>query len=738
VPFLLLVSSLAFAAETKEKQVQALNAILGELEHHYGMINYKQEEFGITYEMLRQKYTALIMTAQTRPEGEGVVPAVEREVLSREEFQQLMIALVGEFRDGHTNLSRASRRIFTLGFHPAALDGRLIVAGFDEVHRQKGSSEAEVQVGDEIVAVDGRPVADIARENMMYSMEATYDNRYAFGLKTAVKVPHAILPGKVKGAPVEVTFRREDPSSPEGYWTFKGRFHWVDHEDFSDFLDFLRPLDGFYKKGRGRYYYGAYGTHSHFREGLDKILRPGQLIDVGALVNMEFLKEKEKENEKGLLGKQLGQVKRLEAYVVNYEGSRIGVLRIPSYMPKSLAAVVNELKWIERVMTYFHEVTDGLIVDQLHNGGGFVGYVSQLLRFFADGQLSTGTIDMKLTDNLVSAHKMLDDPLDSSSPSSRNFARLYLERSYGIRLQQMYDAGQEWTGEMPFMNHGIDLTELGSGTAWSYDLEPYTNPIMILNDEGSASGGDFFPGILQADGLIVFGETSAGLGGPVYRSVDSMTRYELSFRCTYGFCRRSDGLPFENLGVVPDIRRPVRVRDLKDGFRGYARDVLDTFVSLIDGETVEELNSRLRESAQVRGPWVREESFKNIQMKLDVFNSMQTQAEDPTQLLGSWREMVTLIQRSRKKLGDQFVTAIEFELPKVLRQQDLLLSSLSNSRAVVERLEQLETLPKVREQAPEILKLIKEMKRALAKVPDAKFVGGCSALLTTHFDTKKD
>src|SRR5580700_10334130 len=59
---------------------------------------------------------------------------------------------------------------------------------------------------------------------------------------------------------------------------------------------------------------------------------------------------------------------------------------------------------------------------------------------------------------------------------------------------------------------------------------------------------------------------------------------EMFIRCTMGYCERSDRLPIENLGVVPDVQRWVSLRDMKEGFGAYSRDALDAAVALADGK----------------------------------------------------------------------------------------------------------------------------------------------------------
>src|SRR5690242_10037444 len=79
--------------DTKEKQVRALNAIIDELGTHYGMLRYKEEQFGVNLQEVNRRYAYLIENAMTLEEFYELDPKVQREILSPDQFRQLMIGL---------------------------------------------------------------------------------------------------------------------------------------------------------------------------------------------------------------------------------------------------------------------------------------------------------------------------------------------------------------------------------------------------------------------------------------------------------------------------------------------------------------------------------------------------------------------------------------------------------------------------------------------------------------------
>ena len=117
----------AYALETKANQLAAMEAQLTELEVHYGMIESKNDNYGVTLTGLRKKYSRLIKEAKTLEEEEGFVPAEKRRILTRMEFQQLMVGMIAELKDGHVNNARLTHDASLVGLYTATIDGHLYV-----------------------------------------------------------------------------------------------------------------------------------------------------------------------------------------------------------------------------------------------------------------------------------------------------------------------------------------------------------------------------------------------------------------------------------------------------------------------------------------------------------------------------------------------------------------------------------------------------------------------------------
>lgn len=571
----------SYKLDSKAKQKFAVEAVLQELETHYGMIKYKEKVFGVSYDSLRKKYNALIDRATTIEESHGLVKKQKREILSVEDSEQMLIALVNEFNDGHLNLYRPQRNTATLGIKTAYTDNKLLVTGFSKDFYNSDNVTEKVNIGDEVISVNDESVHTVAAKLIPFAFSGNFRMELNVAYNGVLNRSNRIFRKVKEGDKVVVKFKRKNQEK-----LITGYYAWI----YSNTIDddkFLYP-DKFKpskvaSEDDGSYTYGTYSTvRSFFRVGLDKFVDADLVTDIGALIN--FAEDKKEEDDKT----KLKSVKRLQAYTVEHKGKMFGVLRIPNYSPGSFEAVIDELKWFAKALKKFEKTTDGLIIDQLTNGGGYVYYTTHFIKFFAsEGSLDGMTIDMKLTETLVREQEEWAKEGNPENEGKPNFGQFRLSKLLVEDLKKRLANGDEWSGPMPIM--GDDMAYVGEGLSVNLGSRGvvYTKPIMILNDGRSASGGDFFPSIMQKNKrAIVFGETSTGLGGPVYRSQDCMPGSEMPMRSTFGYCEFADGSPLENIGAIPDVVRVVVQGDLLDDFSAYTKQALDTFAKYVDDPKV--------------------------------------------------------------------------------------------------------------------------------------------------------
>jgi hypothetical protein len=716
----------ASALETKEEQKVALDAILAELKTHYGMIKFKAETFGVNYDALRKKYARLIDSATTLEEYAGLVKPVPRPILSEEDFRQLMIGLGAEFRDGHTNILRQTDKAWTLGLRVAAIDGRLYVTGFRDDLFKPSDAFPRIEIGDEIVSLDGVSVQDLAKQNLLYVQSATYTTRYHRALELIPNPSLRWLRAKETGAPATLKLSRPAKDKPV---EITASLHWMSTRDLEELRTFQRYIDPTPPKAKKKttYAFGEMGrTESYFNAGLQKLGLPaGSIIDLGTLFNTQ-IQEAIKAKKAGLpCDEKLAALKpitRLPVYLVRYEGKQLAVLRVPDYHPADLVA---ELKWLNAIIPQIEGASDALIIDQLSNGGGYIYHFARFLSHFAtNGPMKLGTMDAKLSETMFRHHK-LDDPDQNTTNKiygdRPNFVDLALHRKAYEELRKKFEAGEKWSGPVSFFTGGSELLPGEEGLAVGANGALYTKPLMVLSDQRSGSGGDFMPSAMQANKRgIIFGETSMGLGGPVYRQQDAMPGSEMFMRCTWGFCLRADGMPIENIGVVPDVERNVTLADLKEGFSTYAKDALGVALKLAKGEPVP--------TAPLHALPVPTTASAKVDKLLAALKTAVAAESDLTKLAALYKQFfadTSALGSELSQISEEQWRAMEFPLPAALVKADVVLGSLTGKQELLDRLADLKRLPRMAQMKP----LVETLVTVMSGLRDFHVARRCSAQL---------
>lgn len=100
-------------------------------------------------------------------------------------------------------------------------------------------------------------------------------------------------------------------------------------------------------------------------------------------------------------------------------------------------------------------------------------------------------------------------------------------------------------------------------TTWGEELDPFTGPVAILQDSGSASTSEVFAGGLQSLGRVkVFGTRSAGMALP--SNMDKLPSGDVLLHAIADFVS-STGARMEKTGVIPDYEVKLSREDLLKG-----------------------------------------------------------------------------------------------------------------------------------------------------------------------------
>ncbi|MCS7043227.1 MAG: S41 family peptidase [Bryobacteraceae bacterium] len=237
-------------------------------------------------------------------------------------------------------------------------------------------------------------------------------------------------------------------------------------------------------------------------------------------------------------------------------GLRIGFLRIPNMSPA--LGTTAALQQFDREIEWMEQNTDGLVIDIMRNPGGSVLYVENLCQRLIPYVFRSIGFELRPTAaEVASFGATLEAARRSNLPEP-------VIAGYEGRYRDVLAAYRENRGR----TGPISLTQ---PSLW---LEPartvYTKPIVVLIDEFSASGGDAFAATLQDNGrALLVGMRTMGAGGNV---VDrNGTWYaEASTRVTRSLMSRRYDVstpefpptPYiENVGVRPDVELDYMTRD---------------------------------------------------------------------------------------------------------------------------------------------------------------------------------
>ena len=300
-----------------------------------------------------------------------------------------------------------------------------------------------------------------------------------------------------------------------------------------------------------------------------------------------------------------------QAYIFKQGNYRIGHIRLPSYMPKLPKKEEDKkeedkkeedgdfLNFLEKsalafqsVIQYFEKDTDMLIIDQHHNPGGSVFYLYALASTLSKKSLRPPLHHISITpQDVLEAQEFLkvlktiksDKDIQELFDGRTTLGGMPLNMSFARMLREYFRFILDQWSEKKTLT---DLTHL-----WGFDHIPphpkgvYTKPILILTDELSFSGGDFFPAILQDNKrATIMGTRTAGAGGYVTGfSIPNILGIHF-FSLTGSLAKRLDSNPLENLGVIPDIPYTMTVEDYQNDYASYKKAILDTVKKMLNNK----------------------------------------------------------------------------------------------------------------------------------------------------------
>lgn len=282
----------------------------------------------------------------------------------------------------------------------------------------------------------------------------------------------------------------------------------------------------------------------------------------------------------------------------NGRSHNVGFIRIPTYGWQEMEDLdsIGTPPWEEfgKIITLFSEKTEALIIDQTNNPGGSVMYLYGLLSMLTDKPLDLPKHRMILTqDEVVDALDWLNLLENVDTNAEARIALGDNMEGYPIDLQAAeYLKSFAHQVLACWKNGDIELSTpiplFGFEKIHPHPRVQYTKPICVLINEQDFSCADFFPAILKDnDRALVVGTRTAGAGGFVF-NVQFPNRTGIkSCSLTGSLAVREHGDLIENVGVEPHIEIPFTANDIRyRGYSEYIQKVQKLVAQLINNDSV--------------------------------------------------------------------------------------------------------------------------------------------------------
>lgn len=230
----------------------------------------------------------------------------------------------------------------------------------------------------------------------------------------------------------------------------------------------------------------------------------------------------------------------------------VGWIRIYTFNPSSQTAALAQFR---QEIIDLQAATAALVIDVMHNPGGNVCYVQELLRYLIPRPFWGVGYWIKPTGLWVQSFDSRFLNVTASTPA---WERQSLEL-YRNLMRSAADRGDE-IGVFPICSASL--------TALPQDVV-YTKPILVLTNEFSVSAADTFPALFQdAQRGRIAGFRTGGLGGNV-NSFTNTGMAETTLSITRSLITRQNAVPsdlgptrfIENAGVRPDVVIDIMTRD---------------------------------------------------------------------------------------------------------------------------------------------------------------------------------
>lgn len=415
-------------------------------------------------------------------------------------FYEVMEQYVASLNDIHSSYYNSSDFEAYLGFRCDIYDGKVIVDFINRAYLP--AKQYPFQVGDQLLSVDGQTVDKLIQQ---YSSLVAFANprstqRYAAGMITdrlQYEIPKAALLGdtatvvilRQSGATETYTMTWQKFGTPllqnGPVPSLRSAAPQVTKKD-ADPLFWKHPA-------RDRLQVASMKQHRSVR-GI------GQLAPIF--------------NLPAGFKQRLGRSSADFYFSGTYQsaGKTIGFIRLADFEPVTDFNLIDiPESQLDRELAYMEKNTDGLVIDVMHNPGGFACYAEDVMSRFATQPFNAVHLAFR---PLYVDVQSFTEALQSAPDYGAEQWEIDVLTLQTTMITSAYKSNRGMTGGIPIC---VLSDKRDPNTDVNGNLAIYDKPILLLTDEFTISAGDLFSALFQdaARGKL-FGWRTSGAGGTIF------------------------------------------------------------------------------------------------------------------------------------------------------------------------------------------------------------------------------
>lgn len=574
----------------QDQMIQDLEVAKYNMSIKYGPAEWKNEHLGWTIEDAFEKAKRRIL---------------EEKPTTSSEYQKIFNQFLGSTQDYHVRGFYYSTACSFFPIEVKKVADRYYFAGYN-VDIELGGDEAAfleidpkalemigknfqgVNIGEEIVAIDDKPVQDVIEQLID---ENLYGDRTPTGYELACRnlfVRRGKFSQHVPSGTFNLTLRNHLTNQ-----THTRTLPWLHIPEYIPDPDLgnenfgleLHDLEG-----------NSYSKNSiqlieqlltkDFSVGIAKELTMPKLSHLAG-ENFKMLPPGREEDvrEKGFLpplGKIVWESPKADdiyAYVYQHPaGKKVAYLYLHTFDEAGQEAEIMMKQLIQAIKIFNQHNAAALVVDINNNTGGNMMYMYAVLSLLTNKPLAVPSHRELLIQEDVykmAALNQILNSLDSQEEGSidqqslsgypLSIELLDQMKAYTQAILQSWKNNERFTS--PLYLFGIDKV-------MPHPQVRFNKPILVLINAYCLSCSDFFPAILQDNKrATLFGQRTAGAGGYV-KAYPHFSRFGIQgYSLTASIGYRTNGQPIENLGVTPDIPYTPSVNDIRSNYKEYITKV---------------------------------------------------------------------------------------------------------------------------------------------------------------------